>query len=54
MPVYDYSCRDCGREFIVVESLKDHETAKPQCPECSSSNVKRVIAGVHVQTGKKT
>lgn len=54
MPVYDYTCKDCGRDFIVIESLKEHETAKPVCPDCSSSNVKRVISGVHVQTGKKS
>jgi putative FmdB family regulatory protein len=54
MPVYDYRCTDCGREFIVIESLREHETSKPVCPDCSSANVMRVITPVHLQTGKKT
>lgn len=54
MPIYDYRCNDCGRDFVVIESLKEHETAKPVCPDCSGTNVRRVIGGVHVKTSKKS
>ena len=50
MPVYDYHCKDCGHDFVVVESLdehKDHESTEPKCPECESANVERVIASVN-------
>jgi putative FmdB family regulatory protein len=54
MPVYDYRCNDCEHDFVIVESLEEHEHAHPKCPKCESSNVRRVIGGVHVQTGKKS
>jgi putative FmdB family regulatory protein len=60
MPVYDYRCGDCGHEFVVIESLGEHEEHEvpkgptQTCAECTSENVERVISGVHVQTGKKS
>lgn len=54
MPIYDYRCTDCGRMFFVIESLEEHEKSKPVCPDCAGTNVKRLITGVHVQTGKKS
>ena len=53
MPIYEYRCKDCEHDFTIIESLKDHEGAEPNCPECKSSSVERVIGSVHVQTGKK-
>jgi putative FmdB family regulatory protein len=54
MPIYEYRCKDCEHHFTIIESLKDHEGAEPNCPECKSSSVERVIGSVHVQTGKKS
>ena len=54
MPVYDYRCRDCEHEFVIIESLEEHEKAKPACPECGSTSVGRVISAVNVQTAKKS
>ncbi len=53
MPIYEYRCKDCGHDFTIIESLEDHEVAKPTCPECKSSSVERVISSVYVQTAKK-
>ncbi len=54
MPVYDYRCKECEHEFVIIESLEEHETSKPACPECGSTEVERVISGVNVQTAKKS
>jgi putative FmdB family regulatory protein len=54
MPIYDYRCKDCGHDFIIIESLGEHEVAKPTCPECKAANVERVIGFVHLQTAKKS
>ena len=43
MPIYEYRCKDCEHDFTIIESLKDHEGAEPNCPECKSSSVERVI-----------
>jgi putative FmdB family regulatory protein len=57
MPVYDYRCDDCGHDFVVIESLgehEDHEGTDPTCPECESGHVKRVITPVHIQAPTKS
>lgn len=53
MPVYDYRCRDCGHDFVIIESLAEHESASPKCPKCESAKVERVITSVNIQTPKK-
>ncbi len=57
MPVYDYHCMDCAHDFVVIESLDEHEhhegTAEQKCPECGSAKVERVITSVNIQTPKK-
>ncbi|MCU0514544.1 MAG: hypothetical protein MUE40_18475 [Anaerolineae bacterium] len=40
MPVYHYRCHTCGTEFDVLHSF---EAALPECPECESEEVKRLI-----------
>ncbi len=54
MPIYEYRCKDCGHDFTIIESLEEHEVARPTCPDCGSSRVERVIGSVHVQTSKKS
>ncbi len=59
MPVYDYRCKDCSHDFVVIESLdehedhedhEDHKGTQQKCPKCEGANVERVITSVHVQT----
>jgi putative FmdB family regulatory protein len=54
MPVYEYHCKDCGHDFEIIESLKEHEDAEPTCPECNSAKAERVISPVNLQTAKKS
>jgi len=39
MPLYEYYCEDCRKEFTLLQSasVNKEETV---CPECSSSNVR--------------
>ena len=42
MPIYEYTCNECGEEF---EALVPRPTAKAPCPECGSRKVvKRMSA----------
>lgn len=56
MPYYDYECTECGKQFTVEQSMKEHtEQRKPKCPKCNKSRpVQRLLASVHVQTSKKS
>ena len=39
MPLYEYICRNCGKEFSEVLSVKEREKKRPRCPKCESPNV---------------
>lgn len=40
MPIYEYACRDCGREF---ELLVRASTA-PACPHCQSTQLDKQLS----------
>lgn len=54
MPAYEYTCRDCGKDFTVYLSVKDYGKAEVKCGNCGSSNVERKISGFYAQTSKKS
>lgn len=40
MPIFEYQCRQCGREFEYLAMGKD----TPVCPECESSEVCKLMS----------
>lgn len=54
MPVYEYACLDCGKEFTVVLSLRDHELTHATCPECQSKAVEQLASTCQVVTSRKS
>jgi putative FmdB family regulatory protein len=54
MPVYEYICKDCEKEFSEVLSVKEHDTKKIRCPKCKSDQVETVIEMVTVLTTRKS
>jgi len=44
MPLYDFQCKDCGRNFelsLTLAEREEKESAKKVCPSCSSGNVQQ-------------
>ncbi|HUF60043.1 MAG TPA: FmdB family zinc ribbon protein [Actinomycetota bacterium] len=41
MPTYEYTCRDCGHTFDIVQSMLDETLS--MCPECGGS-LRKVFA----------
>ena len=41
MPTYEYTCRDCGHTFEIIQSMWDD--ALTMCPECGGS-LRKVFA----------
>jgi putative FmdB family regulatory protein len=41
MPTYEYTCRDCGHTFEIVQSMLDEPLT--MCPECGGS-LRKVFA----------
>ncbi|MBN1574971.1 MAG: zinc ribbon domain-containing protein [Chitinispirillaceae bacterium] len=42
MPIYEYSCRDCGKKFEELVSSGAKEN--PPCPSCSSTRTEKRIS----------
>ena len=40
MPIYEYACQDCGRQF---EKLVRADT-EPECPQCHSKQLKKQLS----------
>jgi len=54
MPVYEYHCNSCGRDFDHVESMQEHERKHPACPSCGSENVEQRFSAFFAKTSKKS
>ncbi len=54
MPMYDYQCLDCGKESLIVLTLKEHEAGTPPCPHCGGKNMKQLYTGFIARTTKKS
>jgi len=52
MPLYDYKCLDCKKEFEIKLSLEKKEKNKRgeyevECPGCKSKNTEGLVTGGH-------
>jgi putative FmdB family regulatory protein len=51
MPQYDYRCENCGERFsIFYKTYSDYDESTPQCPNCASESLARLITSVAIQT----
>jgi putative FmdB family regulatory protein len=41
MPIFEYSCKQCGKEF---EALVLPTTGAPSCPACQSTDLEKLIS----------
>lgn len=55
MPLYEYKCLNCDKEFIVALSLSErHRGVIVQCPGCDSKKVRQMISPFIAKTASKT
>ena len=54
MPVYEYKCQKCERDFSVEMSISEYTKRKITCPNCKSPEVKRQISVFQAITSKKS
>jgi len=41
MPIFEFSCNSCGKQ---AEVLVSGTSAKPACPDCGSSDLKKMLS----------
>ena len=54
MPMYDYKCLDCGKESLIVVTLKEHAAGGIVCPACGSKNLQQLFSPFIAHTTKKS
>lgn len=52
MPIYEYTCKDCGKRFEIIRTFKEADTPI-ECKSCSSIHTRRVISVFNAQSGSK-
>lgn len=51
MPIYEYKCSECGKEFSKLTFTVD---TPADCPECKSENTKKIISTIASGTTGKS
>ena len=47
MPIFEYSCKGCGKEF---EALVLPTTGAPKCPACDSPDLEKLISSPAIKS----
>lgn len=54
MPIYEYRCDDCGKEFSIKLSMSEHEKGSITCPACRGGRVVQQYSSFFAKTSKKS
>ena len=54
MPIYEYKCLECEKEFTVALFLSERGRVVIQCPGCNSKKVVQKISTFIAKTESKT
>jgi putative FmdB family regulatory protein len=52
MPIYEYICKDCGKRFEVIRSIKDADSPIA-CKSCQSDRTNRAVSVFYAQSGSQ-
>jgi putative FmdB family regulatory protein len=50
MPIYEYTCLDCGERFEALRSMKDADATIP-CKKCEGNRTTRQVSACYAQSG---
>jgi putative FmdB family regulatory protein len=54
MPVYEYTCLACKKNFSETTPVADYGKKVVRCPKCKSRKVERRWSRVSVETSRKS
>jgi len=52
MPIYEYTCENCGNTFQRIYMSPEDRPSEMTCPECGSTDVRQVFSPPTVHSGK--
>jgi len=52
MPIYQYLCRSCRKEFELL--ILPASKKAPKCPSCSGKDLEQLLAGFAVSSAEKS
>ena len=54
MPLYEYTCNDCHKNFSTVLTIDKHDHEKVKCPKCGSKKVEQQYSAFYAVTSHKS
>jgi putative FmdB family regulatory protein len=54
MPIYEYACAECGKEFEHLAKSMSDSSAKIPCPACQSRQTARRLSVMTVKAGQSS
>ncbi len=45
MPLYEYSCKDCGQQFEKMMRFSEIDL-RPECPNCQGRDTERMVSRI--------
>lgn len=54
MPLYEYRCKECSKEFTLRLGISEHEKKRPKCPKCGSRKLEQQYSAFFAKTAKKS
>lgn len=54
MPIYEFACLDCGKDFSLTLTLREYEHVHAVCPHCKSTVIERLVTSCEVVTARKS
>jgi putative FmdB family regulatory protein len=52
MPIYEYICKDCGKRFEMLRSIKEADFPI-SCKSCKSDQTQRALSVFYAQSGSQ-
>jgi putative FmdB family regulatory protein len=53
MPIYEYKCEGCGKEYEQMRRMADADNSL-ECPDCRSSSVTRQLSSFAAHSGSSS
>jgi putative FmdB family regulatory protein len=54
LPIYEFECRKCGKEFSLTLPVKEYEQKNFACPACQGKDVEPLVTSTNVITSRKS